>query len=138
MPEKYKHTPSERNAMLRDLRRVINSKDERELMSLLRAHGIKKEAINAPAAIPSAKACVRHGAGSFSVGEESEVGRGADLSRPVVLRGVGIGRAPTRAFIHALIRTFTRERSAASLSATHPGKLGRDSDARPPVPAECA
>jgi ribosomal protein L12E/L44/L45/RPP1/RPP2 len=43
MPEKYKHTPSERNAMLRDLRRVIHSKDERELMSFLRAHGIKDE-----------------------------------------------------------------------------------------------
>jgi hypothetical protein len=43
MPDKYKHTAAERNAMLRDLRRVINLKDERELMSFLRAHGIKDE-----------------------------------------------------------------------------------------------
>lgn len=43
MPDKYKHTPSERNAMLRQLKRIIALKDERELMIFLRAHGIKDE-----------------------------------------------------------------------------------------------
>jgi hypothetical protein len=43
MAEKYKHTRSERNAMLRQLKRVIDSKDERELMTFLREHGIKDE-----------------------------------------------------------------------------------------------
>jgi ribosomal protein L12E/L44/L45/RPP1/RPP2 len=43
MAEKYRHTPSERNAMLRHLERIISSKDERELMKFLREHGIKDE-----------------------------------------------------------------------------------------------
>jgi ribosomal protein L12E/L44/L45/RPP1/RPP2 len=43
MPEKYRHTNSERNAMLRELRRIIARRDERELMSFLREHGIKDE-----------------------------------------------------------------------------------------------
>ena len=43
MPEKYKHTASERNAMLRQLKRIIAARDERELMSFLREHGIKDE-----------------------------------------------------------------------------------------------
>ncbi len=43
MPDKYKHTASERNAMLRDLRRIISLRDERELMKFLREHGIKDE-----------------------------------------------------------------------------------------------
>ena len=43
MPEKYKHTAAERNAMLRHLRRIIESRDERELMKFLREHGIKDE-----------------------------------------------------------------------------------------------
>jgi hypothetical protein len=43
MPDKYKHTPSERNAMLRSLRRILALKDERELMRFLREHGIKDE-----------------------------------------------------------------------------------------------
>lgn len=41
--EKYKHTAAERNAMLRQLKRIIALKDERELMSFLREHGIKDE-----------------------------------------------------------------------------------------------
>lgn len=43
MPDKYKHTPSERNAMLRQLKRIIELKDEREFMQFLREHGIKDE-----------------------------------------------------------------------------------------------
>jgi ribosomal protein L12E/L44/L45/RPP1/RPP2 len=43
MPEKYKHSRSEKNAMLRQLRRIIDLRDERELMSFLREHGIKDE-----------------------------------------------------------------------------------------------
>jgi ribosomal protein L12E/L44/L45/RPP1/RPP2 len=43
MADKYKHTPQERNAMLRQLKRIIDTKDERELMRFLREHGIKDE-----------------------------------------------------------------------------------------------
>jgi ribosomal protein L12E/L44/L45/RPP1/RPP2 len=43
MAEKYRHTVSERNAMLRHLKSIIASRDERELMSFLRKHGIKDE-----------------------------------------------------------------------------------------------
>ena len=43
MPDKYKHTPSERNAMARQLRRIIDLKDERELMQFMREHGLKDE-----------------------------------------------------------------------------------------------
>jgi adenylate cyclase len=41
--DKFKHTPSERNAMLRQLKRILDSKDEREFMTFLREHGIKDE-----------------------------------------------------------------------------------------------
>jgi hypothetical protein len=41
MADKYKHTKAERNAMLRDLKRIVKTGDERELMQFLRAHGIK-------------------------------------------------------------------------------------------------
>ncbi len=34
---------SERNAMLRQLKRIIETKDERELMTFSREHGIKDE-----------------------------------------------------------------------------------------------
>jgi len=43
MAEKFRHTASERNAMLRQLKRIIALRDERELMSFLREHGIKDE-----------------------------------------------------------------------------------------------
>ncbi len=43
MHEKYKHTAAERNAMLRQLKRIIALRDERELMIFLREHGIKDE-----------------------------------------------------------------------------------------------
>ena len=43
MTEKYKHTMSERNAMLRQLKRIMELRDERELMKFLREHGIKDE-----------------------------------------------------------------------------------------------
>jgi len=43
MPDKYKHTIAERNAMLRELRRIIDFNDERELMNFLRENGIKDE-----------------------------------------------------------------------------------------------
>jgi hypothetical protein len=43
MAEKFRHTASERNAMLRQLKRIIALRDERELMSFLREQGIKDE-----------------------------------------------------------------------------------------------
>jgi len=43
MPDKYKHTWAERNALLRDLRRILKYGDEREFMRVLRNHGIKDE-----------------------------------------------------------------------------------------------
>ena len=43
MPDKYKHTTKERNAIVRQLKRIIETKDERELMTFLRQHGIKDE-----------------------------------------------------------------------------------------------
>jgi hypothetical protein len=43
MPEKYKHTYSERNALLRDLKKIFKNNDELELMRILRKHGIKDE-----------------------------------------------------------------------------------------------
>ena len=43
MPDKYKHTLAQRNEMRRDLKRIIEKKDERGLMAFLRKHGIKDE-----------------------------------------------------------------------------------------------
>jgi ribosomal protein L12E/L44/L45/RPP1/RPP2 len=43
MVDKYRHTASERNSMMRQLKRIIATRDERELMSFLREHGIKDE-----------------------------------------------------------------------------------------------
>ena len=43
MPDKYKRTWAERNALLRDLRRIYKYGDERELMQVLRKHGIMDE-----------------------------------------------------------------------------------------------
>ncbi|HKQ88217.1 MAG TPA: hypothetical protein VJS43_15775 [Candidatus Acidoferrales bacterium] len=43
MAEKYRHTPQERAAMLRQLKRILELKDERELMKFLREHGIRDE-----------------------------------------------------------------------------------------------
>jgi hypothetical protein len=43
MPEKYKHTRAEINALLRDLRQILKYGDEREFMQVLRKHGIKDE-----------------------------------------------------------------------------------------------
>jgi len=43
MPEKYKHTWAERNALLRTLERLCKSGDEREFMQVLRTYGIKDE-----------------------------------------------------------------------------------------------
>lgn len=43
MSDKYKRTPSERRAMLRQLKRIMEFKDEREFMTFLREHGIKDE-----------------------------------------------------------------------------------------------
>ena len=41
--KKYKHTRAETNALLRDLRHILNINDEREFMQILRKHGIKDE-----------------------------------------------------------------------------------------------
>jgi hypothetical protein len=43
MSDKYRHTAAEKNAMLRQLKRIIEMRDERELMTFLRQHGIKDE-----------------------------------------------------------------------------------------------
>jgi len=43
MPDKYKHTRAETNALERDLKRILSNNDERELMQILRKHGIKDE-----------------------------------------------------------------------------------------------
>lgn len=43
MPDKYKRTWAERNALLRDLYRLRRTGDEREFMQVLRNHGIMDE-----------------------------------------------------------------------------------------------
>jgi hypothetical protein len=43
MTDKYRHTAAERNALLRQLRKIIESRDERELMTFLRVLGIPDE-----------------------------------------------------------------------------------------------
>jgi hypothetical protein len=43
MPEKYRQSYAERNALLGDLDRIYRYGEERELMQLLRKHGIKDE-----------------------------------------------------------------------------------------------
>ena len=43
MPDKYKLTRAEMNALLRDLRKILGSGDEREFMRVLRKRGIKDE-----------------------------------------------------------------------------------------------
>jgi hypothetical protein len=43
MTEKYKLTRAEMNALLRDLRRLLKTGDEREFMQVLRKRGIKDE-----------------------------------------------------------------------------------------------
>jgi len=43
MAEKYRHTRAERNALERNLKRIMELKDEREFMKFLREHGIKDE-----------------------------------------------------------------------------------------------
>ena len=43
MTDKYRHTKAERSALERDLKRILDLKDEREFMKFLREHGIKDE-----------------------------------------------------------------------------------------------
>jgi hypothetical protein len=43
MSEKYKHSRAETDALRRDLRWIFERSDERELMKILRKHGIKDE-----------------------------------------------------------------------------------------------
>ncbi len=43
MADKYKHTRAETNALLRDLRRILEHGDELEFMKILRKYGIKDE-----------------------------------------------------------------------------------------------
>ena len=43
MTDKYRHTKTERNALLHDLERLRRPEDEREFMQLLRKHGIRDE-----------------------------------------------------------------------------------------------
>jgi hypothetical protein len=43
MPDKYRLSRAEMNALLRDLRKILKYGDEREFMRILRKHGIKDE-----------------------------------------------------------------------------------------------
>jgi hypothetical protein len=43
MPEKYKLARAEMNALLRDLRKILQHGDERAFMQVLRKRGIKDE-----------------------------------------------------------------------------------------------
>jgi len=43
LPDKYKLTREEMNALLRDLRNILKFGDEREFMQVLRKRGIKDE-----------------------------------------------------------------------------------------------
>lgn len=43
MPDKFKHTRAESNALMRDLEHIFKYGDEREFMQVLRKHGIKDE-----------------------------------------------------------------------------------------------
>jgi hypothetical protein len=43
VPDKYKLTRTEANALLRDLRRILETGDEREFMTVLRRRGINDE-----------------------------------------------------------------------------------------------
>jgi hypothetical protein len=43
MTDKYRHTRAERSALERDLKRIMDLRDEREFMKFLREHGIKDE-----------------------------------------------------------------------------------------------
>lgn len=43
MPDKYKLTRAQMNALLRDLRNILKYGDEREFMQVLRSRGIKDE-----------------------------------------------------------------------------------------------
>jgi hypothetical protein len=43
MPDKFKHTRAEANALLRDIELIFKTGDEREFMQILRKHGMKDE-----------------------------------------------------------------------------------------------
>ncbi len=43
MPEKYRFTPEEKAALLRELKKILRNNDEREFMKILRKFGIKDE-----------------------------------------------------------------------------------------------
>lgn len=43
MPDKFRQTKAERAALLRDLRKIYETGDERDFMQILRKHGIKDE-----------------------------------------------------------------------------------------------
>jgi len=43
MPDKYKLTYAQMNALLRELRRIYKNDDEREFMQILRKYGVKDE-----------------------------------------------------------------------------------------------
>lgn len=43
MPDKFKYTKAETNALLRDLEKIFKYGDEREFMQVLRKNGIKDE-----------------------------------------------------------------------------------------------
>lgn len=43
MPDKYRFTPEEKAALLRELKKILKNNDEREFMKILRKLGVKDE-----------------------------------------------------------------------------------------------
>jgi len=43
MPDKYRFTPEEKAALLRELKKILTNNDEREFMKILRKLGVKDE-----------------------------------------------------------------------------------------------
>lgn len=43
MPDKYRFTPEEKAALLRELKKILRNNGEREFMKILRKFGIKDE-----------------------------------------------------------------------------------------------
>ena len=80
MPEKYKHTYAERNALLRDLKKILKNNDELELMKILRKHGIKNEDSRF-SEIVRAFRDLRSGKGEQKTGQPARESPSANLSR---------------------------------------------------------
>jgi hypothetical protein len=67
MPDKYKFTRAEANALRRDLEKILKYGDEREFMQVLRMRGIMDED---PRCAKSAQMLFKKGRGTFHCGLE--------------------------------------------------------------------